>query len=84
MEDIESALGGQKKVNKDEYLIRNKDPLILPPDYKNLPLPDSNISKKNDINTVETILSEPKTSTSKQRKKSELEKMIEEELRKRN
>ena len=83
-EEFESALGGQKKATTDEYLIRSKDPLVLPPDYKKLPLPDSTPSENKDVNSVEKILSEKNTSTNNKVKKSELEKMIEEELRKRN
>ena len=40
-EDFQGALSGSKKKTTDEYLIKEKDPLILPPDFKNLPLPDS-------------------------------------------
>ena len=30
----------QKKSSADEFLVKKKDPLILPPDYENLPTPD--------------------------------------------
>ena len=38
--DITRGLTGQKKVSTDEFLIKKKDPLILPPDYENLPIPN--------------------------------------------
>ena len=40
-QDFESAVTGAKKKTTDEYLIKKKDPLILPPDYDRLPLPDT-------------------------------------------
>lgn len=81
--DFEGALTGSKKKTTDEYLIREKDPLILPPDYKKLPLPD-NTSKQKDSKSIESILSEEKSSNTSSNKKSILEKSIEEELRKNN
>ena len=37
---IKRGLTGAKKTSADEFLIKKKDPLILPPDYENLPIPD--------------------------------------------
>ena len=34
----EGLLGG-KKNNTDEFLVQKKNPLVLPPDYNDLPLP---------------------------------------------
>ena len=34
------GLTGAKKTSGDEFLIQKKDPLILPPDYENLPIPN--------------------------------------------
>ena len=31
---------GAKKSSADEFLVKKKEPLILPPDYENLPNPD--------------------------------------------
>ena len=33
------GLTGGKKDNTDEFLVQKKNPLILPPDYNDLPLP---------------------------------------------
>tara|TARA_A100000164_G_C21730999_1_gene687562 strand:- start:113 stop:430 length:318 start_codon:yes stop_codon:yes gene_type:complete len=82
-EDFKGALSGSKKKTTDEYLIKEKDPLILPPDYKNLPLPDSKKTKKKS-DTIESILSQDKLSEDESNKKSPLETSIEEELRKGN
>ena len=37
---IKRGLTGAKKTSGDEFLIQKKDPLILPPDYENLPIPN--------------------------------------------
>ena len=34
-------LTGQKKNSTDEFLVEKKDPLILPPNYEELPTPDN-------------------------------------------
>ena len=33
------GLSGRKKDNTDEFLVQKKNPLVLPPDYNDLPLP---------------------------------------------
>ena len=33
---------GGKKNNNDEFLVQKKNPLVLPPDYNDLPLPKDN------------------------------------------
>ena len=37
---VKRGLTGAKKTSGDEFLIKKKDPLILPPDYENLPIPN--------------------------------------------
>ena len=44
--DFKKTMSGQKTTNTDEFLIKKKDPLVLPPEYGELPLPKSN-KKKN-------------------------------------
>ena len=55
-ESIRSGLMGTKKKNTDEFLVKKKDPLILPPDYKNLPTPDERIAVTEEISTFERTL----------------------------
>ena len=45
---VKRGLTGAKKSSADEFLVKKKDPLILPPDYENLPNPD-----ERDINLEE-------------------------------
>jgi hypothetical protein len=38
-EDVKKGLGGQKRKSTDEFLVRKKEPLVMPPKWKNLPEP---------------------------------------------
>ena len=38
-ESVKRGLTGQKKLSTDEFLVRKKDPLVLPPDFDSLPTP---------------------------------------------
>ena len=80
--NFEDALSGKKKRSTDEYLIKKKDPLILPPDYNSLPIPDTKKTNK-EINKIESILN-TETSSKTNTKKSAIEMSIEKELKKKN
>ena len=53
---IKRGLTGAKKTTADEFLIEKKDPLILPPDYENLPDPDEKIAANKEISTFKKNL----------------------------
>ena len=48
LSDAKKVLKNQKVTNTDEFLVKKKEPLILPPDFEKLPIPDS----KDDKNTL--------------------------------
>ena len=39
--DFKKTMSGQKTTNTDEFLIKKKDPLVLPPEYGELPFTKS-------------------------------------------
>ena len=79
--NFRDAVTGQKKKTTDEFLIKKKDPLILPPDYDNLPIPKS--KKTKDVNSsLEAAISSANNSNSSSEASSNLENMILRELRK--
>ena len=81
--DFKKAMTGQKVHTTDEFLIKKKDPLILPPEYDKLPLPKSSDFQEKEENTVKSILKTGKNSENKKSSSiSSLEKKILEELRK--
>ena len=81
--DFKKAMTGQKVNTTDEFLIKKKDPLILPPQYDELPLPKSVDFQEKKENKVKSILKTGKNSEIKKSSSvSSLERKILEELRK--
>tara|TARA_Y100000590_G_scaffold411361_1_gene505327 strand:+ start:419 stop:664 length:246 start_codon:yes stop_codon:yes gene_type:complete len=56
MGDVKRGLTGEKTLSTDEFLIKKKDPLIMPPDYQNLPTPDERAIAKEEISNFEKSL----------------------------
>jgi len=56
MHSAKRALTGEKKLSTDEFLIQKKDPLILPPDYENLPTPEEEAATIEEISNFEKTL----------------------------
>jgi len=40
-DSVKRGLTGQKKNSTDEFLVEKKDPLVLPPNYEELPTPEN-------------------------------------------
>ena len=81
---LKEGFSNQKKNNNDEFLVEKKSPLIMPPNFNELPLPESSIQKnKEDDNTIESLVSksENKTIENKKNKKQSLEKSILEKIK---
>ena len=55
-DSVKRGLTGAKRDTADEFLVKKKDPLILPPDYENLPTPDENIVDREAISDFEKNL----------------------------
>lgn len=79
--DVRDAVTGQKKKTTDEFLIKKKDPLILPPDFDTLPIPKSKKTKQTN-SSLESVISSANSSNSNLETSSSLEEMILRELRK--
>ena len=45
-DSVKRGLTGSKGDTADEFLVKKKDPLILPPDYENLPTPDESVESE--------------------------------------
>ena len=54
--DVKRGLTGEKVTSTDEFFIKKKDPLVMPPDYENLPTPDERIAAKEEISDFEKSL----------------------------
>ena len=53
---IKRGITGEKKSSADEFLVKKKDPLILPPDFENLPTPDERSTAMEEISNFEKNL----------------------------
>ena len=53
---VKRGLTGSKRQSADEFLVKKKDPLILPPDFENLPAPDEKIATAEEISIFENVL----------------------------
>ena len=75
-DSFKRGLTGAKKSSADEFLVKKKDPLILPPDYENLPSPgEGNLVLEEDSIFQNTLDSEEVSSSSKSAESSILKKI---------
>tara|TARA_B100001123_G_scaffold112286_1_gene130831 strand:+ start:224 stop:529 length:306 start_codon:yes stop_codon:yes gene_type:complete len=56
LDEVGRGLTGAKKKSSDEFFIQKKDPLILPPDYENLPTPDERVTASEEFSIFEDTL----------------------------
>ena len=55
-DSVKRGLTGSKRESADEFLVKKKDPLILPPDFENLPLPDEKTATAEEISIFKNAL----------------------------
>ena len=80
--DAGSVLRNEKIKTTDEFLVKKKDPLVLPPNYEKIPEPGSIQQKKNnEEDKIKKILKAPKTKDMS-KKSSSVEQSILNEIRK--
>ena len=60
-DSIKRGLTGQKAKSGDEFLVQKKDPLVLPPDFEELPTPEDRVVAEDELSSFERTL---KTSAS--------------------
>ena len=76
---IKEGFSNQKKNSSDEFLVEKKTPLILPPDFDELPAPQSSEdqSEKNK-NSIETLITNNQEKENKADNQNILNKSLEE------
>ena len=65
--DVGKVMRNEKTTTTDEFLVKKKEPLVLPPNYNEIPEPDS--LKKQEIGEDEKIKKILKSSTSTKKNK---------------
>ena len=53
---VKRGLTGEKVKSTDEFLIKKKDPLILPPDFENLPTPSERDAALEEMTNIKKTL----------------------------
>jgi len=56
---IKDGFSKQKKNNSDEFLVEKKSPLVMPPDYNELPIPNEKKVEKENKN-IKSLISKSK------------------------
>ena len=83
LKDAGKVLKGEKVKTTDEFLVKKKNPLQLPPNFDEVPKPDSiNQDDKNDEGNIKKILKVPTQEKINSKKKSSIEKSILREIQK--
>ena len=54
-DDIKKGLGGEKRTSTDEFLVRKKEPLVMPPKWKNLPEPGGVMKSDDEVGEATDI-----------------------------
>ena len=70
-DSVKRGLTGAKKSSADEFLVKKKDPLILPPDFENLPTPDEAPILLEESSIFENILEDDGKADSPESKSTE-------------
>jgi hypothetical protein len=82
---VKESIDSRKK-NSDEFLVEKKSPLLMPPDYNDLPVPDSDDTKnKDESNQVKELITKSNNTNSNSNKsnnsKSSFEKLLIEKIK---
>ena len=81
-EDVKKGLGGAKRTSTDEFLVRKKEPLVMPPKWKNLPEPggvmksDDEVWEATDIEELIKLGKNKESSTNYEQGNGSLEESI--------
>ena len=82
-ESVREGLTGSKNKSTDEFLVQKKDPLILPPDFENLPNPSERNDAVEEMTNFEKKLKNQTTSESSSETGSSAEESILNQIKKR-
>ena len=69
---VKDGLTLKKKSNADEFLVEKKNPLVLPPDFDKLPIPNEQTMDEisDELNEVEKLISKNKDKIKKKKNNS--------------
>ena len=82
-ESIREGMTGSKKQSTDEFLVKKKDPLVLPPDFENLPNPSEKQVSVEEMTSFEKTLKKQTISESSSATENSVEESILNQIKKR-
>ena len=78
---IKEGFSSGKKNSNDEFLVEKKSPLIMPPNYNELPIPKENIINNNSgQNAIKALISDKNKNEENSKKLKDLSVTFEESL----
>ena len=79
---LKEGFKNQKKNNSDEFLVQKKSPLVMPPEYGQLPTPKQEANKTESMNStsVKNLLLGEENNSTNLKEESDLNKNFEEKL----
>jgi len=82
-ESVREGLTGSKNLSTDEFLVKKKDPLVLPPDFENLPNPSERQVSVEEMTSFEKTLKKQTISESSSATENSVEESILNQIKKR-
>ena len=82
-ESVRKGLTGSKNQSTDEFLVKKKDPLVLPPDFENLPNPSERQVSVEEMTSFEKTLKKQTISESSSATENSVEESILNQIKKR-
>ena len=82
-ESVREGLTGSKNQSTDEFLVKKKDPLVLPPDFENLPNPSERQVSVEEMTSFEKKLKKQTISESSSATENSVEESILNQIKKR-
>jgi len=82
-ESIREGITGSKNLSTDEFLVKKKDPLVLPPDFENLPNPSERQVSAEEMTSFEKKLKKQTISESSSATENSVEESILNQIKKR-
>ena len=83
LDDAGKVLRNEKIKTTDEFLVKKREPLVLPPDYENVPKPGTTSqAKENEEEKIKKILKVPEKETSNTKNQNSIEKSILDKIKK--
>ena len=82
LKDAGKVLRNEKVTTTDEFLIKKRDPLVLPPDFREIPKPKSQSSQIQKEDKIKDILRVPKEESISPNKSLSVEQSIIDKIKK--